>query len=98
MSGDTIYSRFKKHVLCRPDAPAVTGDALRVSYAELDRMTDAILASFPAERQKCIGIVMSHGANMIAAMLAVLKSGAAYVPAELSLPPDRIKYMIITVR
>lgn len=94
MSGDTIYSRFKKHVLCRPDAPAVTGDALRVSYAELDRMADAILASFPAGRQKCIGIVMSHGANMIAAMLAVLKSGAAYVPAEPTLPPDRIKYMM----
>lgn len=94
MSRDTIYSRFRKHVQSRPDAPAVVGDALRVSYAELNCMADAILLSFPAEQQKCIGIVMSHGANMIAAMLAVLKSGAAYVPAEPTLPPDRIRYMM----
>lgn len=37
---------------------------------------------------------MSHGIEMIAAMLAVLKSGAAYVPAEPSLPKDRIDYMM----
>ena len=37
---------------------------------------------------------MSHGIEMIAAMLAVLKSGAAYVPAEPSLPKDRIAYMM----
>lgn len=39
---------------------------------------------------------MSHGAEQIAAMLAVLKSGAAYVPAEPSLPRERIDYMMKT--
>lgn len=44
--------------------------------------------------QEMGGIVMSHGAEMVAAMLAVLKSGAAYVPAEPSLPRERIDYMM----
>ena len=39
---------------------------------------------------------MHHGAEQIAAMLAVLKSGAAYVPAEPSLPQERIDYMMQT--
>ncbi len=43
-----------------------------------------------------VGIVMSHGAEQIAAMLAVLKSGAAYVPAEPTLPQERIDYMMQT--
>ena len=39
---------------------------------------------------------MSHRIEMIASILAVLKSGAAYVPAEPSLPQTRIDYMMQT--
>lgn len=41
-----------------------------------------------------IGIVMTHGAEQVATMLAVLGSGAAYVPAEATLPHERIAYMM----
>ena len=37
---------------------------------------------------------MHHGAEKIAAMLAVMKSGAFYVPAEPALPQERIDYMM----
>jgi len=57
-------------------------------------MADRLLMSFPEAASHLVGIVMSHRAEMIAAMFAVLKSGAAYVPAEPSLPPDRIDYMM----
>ncbi len=59
-------------------------------------MVNSILANFYNHKEKFIGIVMHHGAEQIAAMLAVLKSGAAYVPAETFLPKDRIDYKMKT--
>lgn len=93
---DTIYSRFRQQVGKQPEAIAIAEDGRKVTYRELDEMTDAILAKFCKEHYQFVGIVMNHGIEMIAAMLAVLKSGAAYVPAEKSLPADRIKYMMNT--
>lgn len=91
---NTIYDSFSKWVDMQPDAVAVTEDGRAVTYRQLDEMADAIMSRFPAQHQAAIGIVMEHSAEMVAAMLAVLKSGAAYVPAEPALPQDRINYMM----
>lgn len=93
---DTIYSKFKKIVSRQPQARAIIEDERIVSYAELDEMANRIMAKFYDSAPACVGIVMSHGADQIAAMLAVLKSGAAYVPAEPKLPQERIDYMMKT--
>lgn len=78
-----------------PEAPAVIEDGRMVTYRELEAMAVALAAGFPCEvGGGYVGIVMSHCAEMVAAMLAVLKSGAAYVPAEPSLPEARRKYMM----
>lgn len=90
----TIYSCFARWVRHNPDAPAVIEENRTVSYRELDELTDRVLGKFADKSYSFIGIVMSHGIEMIAAMLAVLKSGAAYVPAEPTLPKDRIDYMM----
>lgn len=92
----TIYSKFKEQVNIQPNAPAILEDGRIIKYSELDEMANAILDRFPKDKHEYIGIVMSHGAEQIAAMLAVLKSGAAYIPAEPFLPHDRIKYMMKT--
>lgn len=90
----TIYSRFAQIVKLFPDAPAVVEADRSISYKELDILADRIMNKFADAGYSYIGIVMSHGIEMIAAILAVLKSGAAYVPAEPSLPKDRIDYMM----
>lgn len=90
----TIYSCFARWVRQNPDAPAIVEENRTVSYRELDELTDRVLGKFADKSYSFIGIVMSHGIEMIAAMLAVLKSGAAYVPAEPTLPKDRIDYMM----
>lgn len=92
----TIYSKFKKQVGLHPDSLAITVDGDSVTYSQLDLLIDAILAKFQGEGHKFIGIKMNHGITQIAAMLAVLKSGAAYVPAEPFLPVSRIDYMMRT--
>ncbi len=96
MNSSTIYSKFKETVNKYPDAPAVIEDDRMLSYTELDNMADSIMAKFYDSKPDFVGIVMHHGAEQIAAMLAVLKSGAAYVPAEPSLPQERIDYMMQT--
>ena len=90
----TIYSCFARWVRQNPDAPAIVEENRTVSYRELDELTDRTLGKFADKSYSFIGIVMSHGIEMIAAMLAVLKSGAAYVPAEPTLPKERIDYMM----
>ena len=94
MNTKTIYSSFKEIVEKYPDEPAIITDAETISFSELDKIVNAILHKFKDEGHKFIGIVMHHGIYQIAAMLAVLKSGAAYVPAEPFLPADRIRYMM----
>lgn len=96
MNNITIYSRFHEWVIRQPEALSVVEDGRSVSYGELDGMVDDIMLTFYDAGYATVGLMMSHGAEMIAAMLAVLKSGAAYVPAEPSLPRDRIDYMMRT--
>ena len=91
-----IYTRFREMAEKYPDNTAIVEDNHTVSYSELDGMVNSILAKFYAEKHEFIGIVMHHGTAQIAAMLAVLKSGAAYVPAEPFLPKNRIDYMMKT--
>ena len=94
MTKHTIYSRFSEQVRKFPDSPAVITDGLTVSFAQLDGIVDRICAKLGDRRDQCIGIVTAHGIGQIAAMVAVLKSGGSYVPAEPSLPKDRIDYMM----
>ncbi|MBD5218664.1 MAG: amino acid adenylation domain-containing protein [Bacteroidales bacterium] len=96
MSKRTIYSRFRDMVEKYPENVAIAEDGRTVTYARLDEMVDAILAKFYDSKPTFVGIVMHHGVEQIAAMLAVLKSGGAYVPAEPFLPKDRIDYMMKT--
>ncbi len=96
MKKRTIYSHFKDMVEKYPENPAIVEDGRTISYSQLDSMVDSILDKFYDKKPSFVGIVMQHGVEQIAAMLAVLKSGAAYVPAEPFLPKDRIDYMMKT--
>ena len=90
----SIYSEFKKIVSSSPDEIAVKDDLRTLTFAELEALADTIAAGFPVRNPAYVGIVMDHGVEMIASILAVLKTGAAYVPAEPSFPIERIRYMM----
>lgn len=93
----TIYSRFHHQAAGHPDALAVAEDGRTATFAELDLLSARVAAALAAGSDApAVGIVMTHGIEMIAAMLGVLRTGAAYVPAEPSLPADRISYMMKT--
>lgn len=90
---DTIYTLFENIVKTHGQEKAIIENGRTMTFGELSDLVDRIAGSFPQEVER-VGIVMSHRAEMIASMLAVLKCGASYVPAEPSFPTGRIRYMM----
>ena len=90
---DTIYSMFEKVVAAHGQEPAIIENERTMTFQELSKLVDIIAGSFP-KTVNCIGIVMNHRAEMIASMLAALKCGAMYIPAEPTFPTGRMHYMM----
>ncbi|MFC7548705.1 amino acid adenylation domain-containing protein [Plantactinospora sp. GCM10030261] len=80
-----------------PDSPAVrTGDTT-LTYAELDRRSDAVAArlrALGAAPGRRVAVCLERGPELVTAFLAVLKAGAAYVPLDPGYPPDRLTYTL----
>jgi amino acid adenylation domain-containing protein len=87
---------FQAQVAFTPDAPAVIVEDEHLSYAELNQRANRLarlLISRGAGPDRFVAIAMPRSPDMIVAVLAVLKAGAAYVPVDPAYPPDRIAYM-----
>lgn len=93
MDKTSLYESFLQRAKETPSAIAVRDERRSLSYDELRLLADTIAARLP-HCVRFVGIVMDHGAEMIAAMLAVLKLGAVYVPAEPGFPVERIRFML----
>jgi amino acid adenylation domain-containing protein len=80
----------------RPDDTAVTYLEKSVSYASLCTQVNELAArlqNLGVQRGVLVGICMDRCTEMIAALLATFKTGAAYLPLDPAFPPDRIKFM-----
>jgi amino acid adenylation domain-containing protein len=80
-----------------PDAVAVGSEDLVLTYAELDRLSNQIarrLASVGVLPGSRVAICVDRTPRMAAAVLGVLKAGAAYVPLDPEYPRDRLEYML----
>lgn len=89
---NTIYERFAEVVEEQPQACAIKRERGCLTFAQLDALVARIAQRLPAEASY-IGVVMDHGVWQVATMLAILKRGAAYVPAEPDFPEERIRFM-----
>lgn len=90
---DTVYEYLKIQVEKQPEHTAVFDECRSLTFRELNDLATTIAASFP-RRARYVGIVMNHSVEMIAALFAILKSGAAYVPIEPSFPEERIRFIM----
>ena len=92
---------FQEQVARTPDATAVVYGGTHVSYAELNARANRLarhLKTLGAGPERLVAIAMPRSADMIVAVLAVLKTGAAYVPVDPAYPADRIAYMLADAR
>lgn len=65
-----------------PEAVAVSGEAGKLSYAQLDRAADLLarrLVAAGAGPERVVGVLAERSPRLIVALLAVLKAGAAYL-------------------
>lgn len=92
-----IYALFFDWVSKSPDAPALIDAKGTLSYFETAKRAAELSAALPADARR-IGVVMEHSSSLILLLLAILKNGAAYIPAEPSFPTKRIDFMMEDAR
>ncbi|WP_405942696.1 amino acid adenylation domain-containing protein [Streptomyces sp. NBC_00207] len=89
----TVVDAFRAQAARTPDAPALDGPEGVVTYAELDRRSDAVAAGLARRgvgREDLVGLVVDRTSAGVCALWGILKAGAAYVPLDPGHPGARI--------
>jgi amino acid adenylation domain-containing protein len=92
-----IHELFEEQAARTPDADAVVFGDKRLSYRELNERANQWahhLRRLGAGPEKLVGIALERSPEMIAGVLAILKTGAAYVPLSPDTPPERLEIML----
>ncbi|WP_120314324.1 non-ribosomal peptide synthetase, partial [Mycobacterium mantenii] len=93
----SIPELFADQVARSPEAIAVTFQGHSWSYRELDESSNRLahlLIDRGVKPGQCVALGLERSAQAIAAMLAVLKAGAAYLAIDLALPDARFDFML----
>jgi len=93
----SIPAMFARQVDRAPHAVAVTFQDRSMTYRELDHKANRLanqLASFGAGPGESVALFLSRSDDAIVAILAVLKTGAAYVPIDPAVPTTRLEFML----
>ncbi|MFG3226583.1 amino acid adenylation domain-containing protein [Kitasatospora sp. NPDC048194] len=80
-----------------PDAPAVRCGEERLTFRELHDRADELaarLAAAGAAPERVVAIALDRSCDLVTAALAVLKTGAAYLPLDPDHPVDRLRHML----
>jgi amino acid adenylation domain-containing protein len=99
--GLLIHQLFEAQVAARPQAVAVEGDGESLTYEALERRANRVAHALLARGVgpgSYVGVCLGRRPSLIAAILGVLKSGAAYVPLDPQYPPARLASMTEGVR
>ncbi|MGW4063518.1 amino acid adenylation domain-containing protein [Amycolatopsis sp. NPDC004747] len=93
-AGDSIPAVFRRRVAERADEIAVVCGTRRLSYRSLDRRSDVLAARLVYAGVRAghvVAVCVRRSPELIAALLAVLKCGAAYLPFDESWPEERVR-------
>ncbi len=94
---ESVPALFAAQVARTPDAVALVCDGRSLTYRELDETANRlahVLVDHGAGPGHSVALLFSRSAEAIVAILAVLKSGAAYLPVDPALPSARIGFML----
>ncbi|MGX9891615.1 non-ribosomal peptide synthetase, partial [Streptomyces sp. NPDC002276] len=97
----TLPELFEAQVVRTPDALAVVSGGVELTYAELNVRANCLaryLVGCGAGPERLVAVALPRSVDLVVALLAVLKSGAGYVPVDPEYPVDRITYMLRDAR
>ncbi|MEV4233262.1 amino acid adenylation domain-containing protein, partial [Streptomyces bobili] len=92
---------FEAQVLATPEAEAVVFEDTVLTYRELNRRANRLAHALIARGvgpEQVVALRLPRSAELIVAVLAVLKTGAAYLPVDPDYPAARIAYMLEDTR
>ncbi len=94
---DRIESAFRDRAKEMPSQMALEAGGVALTFAELDARSDILagaLAAKGAKKGTVIGLCLPRSSELVVAMLAILKTGAAYLPLDPEYPVERVKFMV----
>ena len=97
----TLPQLFETWAAAAPSATAVTDGTTDITYAELNsranRMTRALIER-GAGPEDLVAVLLPRSVRQVVTILAIAKSGAAYLPIDPTYPADRVAYLCADAR
>ncbi|ORV80977.1 non-ribosomal peptide synthetase [Mycobacterium interjectum] len=88
-----VHTRFAETAASQPDSVAIGWADGRLTYGELDALTDRLAAALGRHGvagETPVAVTLPRGPSYVAAMLAILKAGGTIVPLDPAMPADRV--------
>src|SRR5436309_5054700 len=92
-----LHQLFERQAQLRPGNTALAFSGTHLTYAELDKKANqlaAFLRSKGIGKDSVAGLLLPRSPDVYVALLAILKTGAAYVPLDPDYPPERLAYIL----
>ncbi|EME20380.1 non-ribosomal peptide synthetase [Rhodococcus triatomae] len=96
-----VLARFDDQVAARPESLALVAGADRLTYRELADRVDALAVDLTvrgAAPESLVALALPRTADVVVALLAVLRTGAGYVPLDPQFPTSRLDHMLADAR
>jgi amino acid adenylation domain-containing protein/non-ribosomal peptide synthase protein (TIGR01720 family) len=93
----TFQSLFSRQAASTPDVPAVITEGRELTYRQLNSRSNQLaryLRRLGVGPEQRVAVSLDRSVELIVALLAVLKAGAAYVPVDVQSPPQRSNLML----
>ena len=94
---DTVVAMFDEQARRTPDSVALVAADQSVTYRQLSNSIRSVAAQLAAHKVKPgdrVAVAMNRSVEAITTILAVMKSGAAFVPVDPQYPPERIRWIL----
>src|SRR5205823_9714206 len=92
-----LHHLFEQQAARTPEAVAIVMGGEQITYRSLDDRANQLanyLMQLGAGQESLVGIFLERSIDMVVALLAVLKTGSAYIPLDPAYPPDRIAFIL----
>ena len=92
-----LLALFEAQAKLTPDRPALKFENREMTYGQLNSAADRLAITLQNQNvgpEQFVGLYLERSLELVVAMYAILKTGAAYVALDPDYPEDRIRYMI----
>ncbi len=97
LTGGLVHERFAVHAQRAPEAVAVVWQTTALTYGDVNARANRLAWALHQQGvgpDTLVGIFMERSPEVLVAVLGVLKAGGAYLPLDVSYPPERLAFML----